>query len=241
LKKRGIIRAFWGCPSDALSGNYRFEKEFSIDKNNCVIKRWDRIKNSIGSVSKDKDKKQYPYDVIYVFGKENKRLLSDFGIESVLIWDEPFKFHPVRRHWWHKLFAMKYAMENDFNELVWLDWDCKMIKTIDNNFWDVLAKKETFQASLVKYQCQMVNFRKEKYSQYVPNGSFVYLRDRNIPSVFFDMDVKTWTDEVVYAKYTDNIMDGYNQSKYHELFEPNVAASKRSIFRNKKELYFYHY
>lgn len=243
MAKRGIIRALWGAPANSLTGNYNFEKEFEFQKDNGVIKRWERTKTLISNLAKNR--KSYPFDTIYVFGEENKKVLSDLGLESTLIHDEPFKYHPVRRHWWHKLFVMKYALENDYDEIIWLDLDCKNIKPIDDEIWDILNKKDTFQATMVKYLHQVTHHREGiKPNMYVPNGSFVYMRDKTIPSKMFEMNIGTWTDEVIYAHYTDNLMGGFNKDKYLELFEPDVAASKRSTFaslKKKEELYFFHY
>ena len=130
--------------------------------NKKITKQMQReIKLAFDAFLKDKKKVNHCIDPlhIYIIGKNNLEYLKSKGFENLhLICDKPFKYDPIRRTWWQKLEVLKYAME-DFDEIVYLDWDTYLAREIPDNFWDSLGKKDIFQACLRKYACKKLCHR----------------------------------------------------------------------------------
>jgi len=236
--KRSFIRGLWGVTQDFWDNktkNFEFEKfNYNID-NCCATRRYDLnpwienvIKNSAyGKINIETS--------MYVFGEDNYKYATSLGLKCIKIHDEPYKYHPVSCHWKHKLLVLKYAMM-DFDEIIWLDYDCVLRdgKNIPPDFWEILGRKESFQASMVKYKRVQSNLRKEpELNKIQPNGGFVYIRNKSIPDKLLNIfdSLSTWTDEIAYAKYTDDFMDGFDMDKYWDLFEPLLCQQRTSIYR----------
>jgi hypothetical protein len=228
--KNGFIRALWGIHGE----EHRF------------LKRRDRVDKNILNISRSLFNSQF---VSYVLGEENYRFLKYFGFNCVLVDKEPYLFDPIKHKYRNKLEIIKYAMENDkYDEIVYLDWDCVPLKMMDDNFWNILRKKEKIQANLQIYKRRKVKWREDKRK--VPNGGFIYIRDKTIPSEV----IKLWeelgkedNDEPAWAKYIDNYCGTWiGIEKYWNLFEPMVCNLwMYSVYPdeliNKKDLYFKHF
>ena len=236
--KRAFVRALWGDYKENLE---KEDLEFNIDLEQGQVKRRDRTDGFINAFLKDKKKVNHCIDPlhIYIIGKNNLEYLKSKGFENLhLICDKPFKYDPIRRTWWQKLEVLKYAME-DFDEIVYLDWDTYLAREIPDNFWDSLGKKDIFQACLRKYACKKLCHREGNgANKLVSQGGFIYMRDKSIPEQLFKyaaMPGNKWLDETAYARYTDSLTNGWQGTKkYFELFEPEWMVVSAGIFNNVK-------
>lgn len=232
---RAIIRGLWGRdPEDEQSQEFEFAKRFNFVSNN-VTRRCRKVAKDILAAKKN------PHTVIgpiYIFGEDNYKLVKDLGLDCQLIHNEPYKYNPTRQHWWHKIEIYKHAFE-DFDEIVWLDWDTVATKEFPEDFWEVLGKKECFQACLWKFSKPIIKFRATRgANQRTPNGGFVYMNDKSLVDKLFRHVKGHWTDECAYAKLVDEISGGWKgEQAYWDRFEPQWSTVRRSPYRDpaKKE------
>jgi len=202
--KRAIIKGIWGTSEPPTKARNKLKAEIpSIIKHQFTIP-----------------------SIIYAFGQENCDFVKKSGANCILLNDNPAPFES-KYQFRNKLEMIKYAMEVDgYDEILWIDWDCVPIKKMPDNYWGVLNKKESFQACLHIYHRKKCGWRKRS-PRTVPNGGFIYLRDKTIISKVINI----WegnqqdNDEPAWAKYTDSIMGefiGTSESlkKYWDMFEP---------------------
>lgn len=229
--KRGFIRGLWGIH----------------EKSHRILQRRFRTDNDIQKILNCKYNEPF---VTYVFGKENYEALSSLGFDCKLLCDEPQMFDLVKYQFRNKLEMIKYAMHEDgYDELVYLDWDCVPVKPLADDFWEGLAKKESFQACLQLYHRRKCHWRQEDLRK-VPNGGFVYLRDKELITTacqLWEETGKNDTDEIALAKMSDNIVDGWKGNDvYWEKFEPMYVNLHRASAHPKellktKDVCFIHY
>lgn len=233
--KRAFVRAVWG--------------DF-IEKEHSTSPRPDKLSSDISKQTKKEEFDKCPY-ITYVFGKWNKHFLENSGIDHKKIrlvsnksnlWDMKTELYR------HKLEVLLYAME-DFDEIVYLDWDCLPQKKITSEIWEILHKKESFQANLQLYKTKKCLWRKTDQRK-TCNGSFIYIRDKKIP----DFLIKNWEklkkytisqkekrqdrnlelrqreksliydDEPSLSMYVDGLMNGWKgMEEYWSSFEPMVC------------------
>ena len=136
---------------------------------------------------------QYQVDyVVYVFGDWNEECLRFNGIKTKLVDKKNIVWKMDDEMFRHKLEVMKMAIE-DFDEVVFLDWDCVQLKDIGFNFWEDFYKKEKIQANLawkailhskIPPPCPW----RKKHTGLLMNGGFLYLRDKKLSHAF----IKAW-------------------------------------------------
>ena len=215
----------------------------SQDKNKLRRKKLD---NDIELLLKN------PYRVnfkTYVFGENNYVYLQDHGIDNIeLIYDRPIVWDMGTQQFRHKIEAFKRGIE-EFDEIVFLDWDCQAIKPLPENFWNTLREKEKIQAILRMYKRKKVSWRKEDRRK-IPCASFVYINDKDVGqdlvSLWEKMN-KPWSEEIVMMKYMEEINGGWKGIEdYWEKFEPNFFVLDEGYIYSKeklniKDLVFKHY
>jgi len=204
--KRGFIRALWGIYA----------------KKDRVIRRRYRIDKDITRIKSVKAGNKHPF-VTYVLGKENYEALVAQGFDCKLVSDEPFLYDITKYQYRHKLELIRYAMEEDgYDEIVYLDWDCIPIKPIPDNFWEKMKEKSDFQANLQIYYRRKC-FWRETDKRKVPNGGFLYIADKTIPSKvisIWENRLRQDNDEPAWAKFTDQLIDGWKgEEVYWDKFE----------------------
>jgi hypothetical protein len=227
--KRGFIRAVWGI----------------YDDSNRKTKRRKRIDADIANVLRNKFIEPFR---VYVMGKENYEAISKQCPDCVMIDENPFRFDLIQHQYRNKLEVIQYAMEEDgYDEMVYLDWDCLPTKKLTDEFWIELGKKEVFQANLQVYHRRKCLWR-ERDVRKVPNGGFIYLRDKTFPS----QAIEWWNkspcdnDEPSWARVTDALVDGWKGiEKYWDFFEPMVCDLHRmspysNTLINTKNRFFLH-
>lgn len=236
--KRAFVRILWGEFLDHnLSSRNSIEKEYGIKYNpECKIQnRRTKVEEDIKKCLERNFKVDF---VTYVFGKENYEGLIRKGVQSVLIHDSPYKYSPVKGLYQHKLDAYQYIMK-DYDEIVFLDWDTDLIKELPSDFWDVLGKKEIFQASLTNYRTPRLKHRIIlKDNKATPTGAFVYMRDKSIPKRLIELNKMApnqWSCETAYALLTDELMGGWKGIDiYWDKFEPDFYVASRSPYKFQK-------
>jgi hypothetical protein len=175
----------------------------------------------------------------YVFGEDNYKYLLDLGFSARLLDKRPVAWDLETQQYRHKLEVLKEGLV-DFDEIVLLDWDTIPIIEIPSNFWETLRKKAPFQAILRTYKRKKVTWRKDGIDiRKVPCAAFVYLNDKKIADELISIWEKMewqWSEEVVFAKYLDNISGGWQGTDYHlEHFEPDFFTlyNEQSWIRDK--------
>lgn len=246
--KRGFASVLWGAvlkerPDICEDLKDRFGFELQDDNNMANI--MPKIIKNIRSYSRQGHSDQ---STVYVFGKENQKYVESLGLKSVLLQNNPYKYHPTKQIYKHKLEAYKYILE-DFDEVVLLDFDILLRPSLPDNFWNVLGQREAFQAPLHGYRNHRISHRKGKLNKWIPAGAFVYMRDKSIPDRLWKLNESgpnSWSCEPCFALLTDEMTDGWKDIQtYWEKFEPQFYTSSRSPYRYDKKKYaknvcFYH-
>jgi len=228
--KRIFMRALWG----------KYDDSHRITKRRSATDQW------IKKILQNKFNTKF---ITYVFGRKNFDLLVEQGIDCKLINEDPLPFDALTEQYRHKLESLKYAFEqDDCDELVHLDWDVIPQKRLPDNFWDILGKKESFQSCLQIYHRRKATWRRTD-TRKIPNGGFLYIRDKEIPSKLIDIweSMRGPSAEPPMAKLTDNMIDGWKDiDTYWNLFEPDFCnLHKMSAHGNEKvkekDVCFIHY
>ena len=183
--------------------------------------------------------------ITYVMGQNNYDFLTSKGLKCVLINKNPVGCH--KYIWRHKLDIYAAAM-SDFKEIVYLDWDCNLIKDIPLNFWNILESKEPIQGCL--YRWKSVNVCPWRKEQYIINNGFLYFGDKNIPKEIIKLydsfpNKHIWrrNDESVTSYYIDLLTNGWKDLVYWQKhYEPECCYYSKGIFRKTKvNPVFHHY
>lgn len=231
MSKRAIIRGLWG----------------EYDPSSRILARRARIEKNINAMLQSKY--QFPYRT-YVFGKDNLKILNELNVkDTVLLHENPHQFDAIKYVYRHKLELIKYAMEiDDYDEIVYMDWDCVPQYDLPPTFWEDLNKKDVFQANLMMYHKIKCPWR-EQDQRKVPNGGFLYIRDKSLPQKAIDYwnTMPQDNDEPAWAKVTEELMGGWKGiEEYWDRFEPMCCDLHRSSpfapeFLAKKNKLFIHY
>ena len=178
-----------------------------------------------------------PDFTVYVFGKDNYKQVIDLGFNAKLV-DERSIIWPIATAQFRHKFEVFKAASQDFDEFVFLDWDMAFVKPMPSDFWDVLAKGNEFQAVLRQYHRRKAHWRKEELRK-IPCGSFNYVRGKEVPIKLIETWEKhnTWSEEINFARYTDELMGGFNVDKWYKRFEApyfHFGACVRKDITSKK-------
>jgi len=245
--KRSFIRVLWGEQPEPY---YDFGCIDKPDEKVLDLKLRRRIKINNDIRKTLKRSIQLPF-VTYIFGKNNYEQINKLGLECKLM-DEKNSLYG-KHQYKHKLDAFVYAME-DFDEIIFLDWDTKLEKELPSDFWEQMYQKDIFQASLWKYEISKVKHRNRNANKYCPSGGFVYIRNKSIPKRLIELwedAPNKWSEEPSFALLTDELMNGWKGLKeYWDRFEPDCYSARKSPYRfdskpevkdlnkNKDKLYF---
>jgi hypothetical protein len=245
--KQGFIRALWGVHDKSnrvLANRYKMDLEMQ------------RIANS---------KYNQPFRT-YVMGEDNVQSLIEMGFKDyVMISDKPYMFELVKYRYRNKMEAIRYAMEeDDYDEIVYLDWDCVPIRPLSTDFWDGLGKKDIIQANLMRYRrpkalwrilptkCKKIDVKRIRGT--ILNGGFLYIRDKTIPS----QAIKWWeeidkqyglgdNDELAWQRLIDEMTNGWTGedafwNRFEAMYCKLRSRSPYSSSKNKtKDVCFVHY
>lgn len=242
--------------------NMKFIRAYWGDLDNFFRRHKDEIIN-ISKVSKLNE-------VVYVWGLSNYNFIKSLGFECVLMseksteYGNDYFFHSDK-YMLHKLYAIKRGVQ-EYNEVIFLDWDCLQIKEIDVNFYKQLYKQNNdiqmplyiFPKNFVdiifnqwtnmplkeKNYIQKQSSFIEKYhfdwgENYVtPNAGFVYCSNESIIDELINLN------ETLKIGIASEEMTFLHYTKnivenlvgYIENYEPIVCNGKKEDHFNQKEL-----
>jgi hypothetical protein len=91
-------------------------------------------------------------EIVYVWGKENQKMLDYRGFSTVSMGKDTTKpeFSTIHDHFAHKLEIFCRASE-EWGEFLYLDWDVKIVKPIDKDFWSLIRKGQPIQCPVYGY------------------------------------------------------------------------------------------
>lgn len=186
-------------------------------------------------------------EVVYVWGIENKSILDSKGYTTILCDRNNlnFKYKSFLYIFMHKILALKKATES-YSKFLFLDWDCDLLKNLDDSFFNYLNSKE-FLAPLYSYDksafdnvqsnsddwdynnsIQMKNYSWEYDGLYVlPNAGFIYVNNSNILSTILETTLSNKLKCLV-EEYAIYIISNTTLDGYIEVYHPKVCNSSRS-------------
>lgn len=120
-------------------------------ENKIVIVRalWGSTERALNEVF---SKPVFSNEVVYVWGLENQQMLIERGFKTVLMGEgstEP-EYSTVLLQYYHKLAVIERA-GNDYPEYIFLDWDCYLLKPLDDYFYQTLREGNDVQVTLYAY------------------------------------------------------------------------------------------
>ena len=231
MASKSVIRLWWGeCHKDYDRYKNRLMLETTMK---CVLN----------------DKYQVPF-VTYVLGRDNYDYLKSQGLEDlVLVNPDIYSLRPEhKRNAIQRLDLCEIALQ-DFDEIICVNWDCRLVKPWTDETWSLLGEKETIQTALTESKRRaardrpMLSTRGNQNHIYSLDG-FLYLRDKTMPSKVLAMldepyVINKWTPESLISHYLDKIHGGWiGIEEYWKLYEPECfyagrCAAFKAIKRNK--------
>jgi hypothetical protein len=128
--------------------------------------------------------------VVYVFGEDNEKYLQDIGLKTRLIDKRNWVWERSTELFRHKLEFYKMGME-EFEEIVYLDWDVLQARPLPLNYWENLHKKEVIQGNLYWKRGVQSYWKKLSGTQgLLINAGILPLRDKTFPNLL----IKTWDE-----------------------------------------------
>ena len=232
--KRGFIRCVWGI----------------YDNSHRITARRQKIDGDIQRIKNCKFNEPFK---VFVYGEDNFVRMQKEGFNCELVDKSPNPFDLIKHQYRHKMELIKYAMEVDgYDELVYMDWDCVPQKPLISTFWEDCSKRGSIQACLQMYFKKKCHWRPCDQRK-VPNGGFIYLKDKTLPS----RAIKCWetmpqdNDEPAYALLIDKMMGGWTDTeKNMKIFWDTHEALFCSLWRGSpypkelidtKDVYFIHF
>lgn len=195
---------------------------------------------------------------VFVWGYDNYVKLKELGYDCDLIDMQPYDYTIANAHTFkhhrsliHKIKGIDIAMET-YSEIVFLDWDVRKIKEIDDNFYKLLRDRECdLQVPLYTYPTKAFDyllnnikddlmqkfFKKlklfiEKYSYkkegnyIIPNTGFFYCADKTIVEdlleIIDEYKLQTVPDELSVFIFSNADFDSYIKN-----YEPLVIGAKQ--------------
>ena len=168
---------------------------------------------------------------VYVLGTDNQRRLQKMGISSIVVDKRPMLFD--RNNLYRNRMALWAAAMQDFDRVVFLDWDCFPTCRIPANFWELLESKSEIQSPLTAYKYPRCSWRgASSDARLLPNGGWVYVRNRSIPKGILDH----WNrfegealGEKVIAHWMDKQYGWRGREDYYQRFEPFCISLPKTV------------
>jgi hypothetical protein len=91
-------------------------------------------------------------EIVYVWGIENQTLLQSRGFNTILMGEEVTdqNYSSIHTQYYHKLEVIKKANQ-DYKEFIFLDWDCYLLKPLDDYFYQTLREGNDTQVTTYAY------------------------------------------------------------------------------------------
>lgn len=186
--------------------------------------------------------------VVYVWGMDTQLHLKKLGYETRLVTDTRFD-EQTSTEYGRKLVAMDMALK-EFGEVLLMDWDCHILRPLDDNFYGMLSEKETqcplycqhkrtvysLMEALPKYKDDpsfnsfasdmQVNFGKYSWTfgdgLATPNFGCVYSRDVNFAKDLIDISISNNITGCV-EEHAMWIYAGCSMEEYIERYHPRFV------------------
>lgn len=217
--RRGFVRTLWGDygdPRRLFNCRGKMDDDISLIRHN-----------------------KYEYQLnptYYIFGENNFKLMQDMGFNCKLLDKRPFVYGENESMFKHKIDAY-VAATDDFDEFVFLDLDCMLIKPLPDDFWERCYEKEAIQGSLMIYHKRKAKWRKSD-TRKIPCACYMYFRNKEM----VDGVLRAWekskmeSEEVAAARFMDEYAGGWKGLDYYwENFEPDFYAMSRNIVYDQKD------
>lgn len=144
-------------------------------------------------------------EIVYVWGLDNLKYLSDLGYNTKLVSENPLTYKKEIEKFNHKIDCFQLASE-EYESFIFLDWDVFLFKPIDDDFYKSLDDK-SFAAPLYSYPKKFIELsntlndfnanlwvneqisRMKTYAwEYddlivLPNAGFFYCYDKSVPKL----------------------------------------------------------
>jgi len=162
----------------------------------------EHLKNEIYTASR------FENEVVMVYGKENYNFLADLGYKCILVSDDDLTSVESYDYLYYKIHSLVEASKY-YEKILFLDWDVKIVKPVDQFFWDDLIIRK-FSFPTYGWNSNFEDLLEEsddeqkvwlqsfidlfpKYSWdfnggvVIPNACFIYLSNRQLASKLLDI------------------------------------------------------
>lgn len=248
-----FIRGLWG------EGNH---SEFPTAGYPGVCKE---LRRTLTSESKE------PSPILYYsFGNDNYKFLQSKGLgpysmssQAILNWNDEMeearnpefgnRINWGISYWRHKLLCLTDALDF-YDEVVWLDWDYRLVKPLPDDFWDRMREGQPLQSCLRIYrniQCpwRVQTSRHKRVSRGTDeerttcHGSFIYCRDLAIANKLLDYHDRYPynSDEPTLCRWAEDQLGGWTaehvQRYRDEGYEPYCCQAKWHAFEPEEVIF----
>lgn len=185
-------------------------------------------------------------ETVYVWGEDNHQKLKEKGFDCILISKDDRVYVNEDEKFRHKLDCLKYGVD-DFGRVIFLDWDVKLVKPIDEKFYtyfndsDFMLPTYSYPKEFLElhnfftgYQGKWVNTQISEMIKcgwelnnniVLPNAGFMYCSNKNIPQRLIDisreMKLKTLVEEFATFYYVNCSLE-----EYINKYEPSVIFGR---------------
>ena len=185
-------------------------------------------------------------ELVYVFGKQNQAVLDKMGYETEIISLDPFGGEVEINKFLNKLKVIYRACQ-DFKQFIFLDWDMKQIKPLDEAFYDSLQDKKILMPTY-SYPIEYLKLKNKleghaamwtnnlipllkkwswrlEDSLIIPNGGFIYVNEPSFGKDMFkiveDKNINANVEELAFFLYANCTLD-----EYIEEYEPMACFGR---------------
>jgi hypothetical protein len=198
----------------------------------------------------------YPkQEIVYVWGEDNESMFKQLGYETRLVSETLYPyFNTDNTQYGNKLVVLKLALE-EFKEVMMLDWDCYILRPLDNQFYEYL-KSKPIQCPLYSHHSRVIESlaeafpnssdilkqffvkMEEGFGKYrwvlgegsvSPNFGMFYTRDREVGQALLDIAIKNelqgCIEEHAFFLYVKCTLEEYLE-KYQPYFVQGVSQDR---------------
>lgn len=206
-------------------------------------------------------------EVVYVWGKENRDSLKALGYNTILMKRDNFDytFSNPKYQFIHKLIGIEESMKT-YSKVLFLDWDCKLIKNLDDEFFNGFTEK-TLLAPIYSYNKSdyevVYETPKEWYELQsnllntfswntddklvIPNAGFIYISDSNIAIELLNLakqkNLTTLIEEFALYCFSNTTLDLYIENHHPKCVYGNSTNTSLNEYVESKldmNIYFEH-
>lgn len=202
----------------------------------------EHIERTVRKAAKNKD----PIDKVYCFGKHNKRILERCGYKPDMLDSQPIASPRMRHnfrgggialrwgvaHWWHKFKILEAACQ-EFDHVLWQDFDCQLMQKLPPDFWDELKSGASIRAPLtiqlhggrgawwrIPYderqiesgpQPKLTQTSSYEQARIVPAGGYIYIRGASMGRQLMTLQNEhlKWNSQPILALFIDQMYQGW--------------------------------